>query len=122
MKQILFFAVFTTTLFGGIASSNTINVRGTIDKYVHQDCSRWVEDWVESETFTFEEAKELLNKKVRWNKANLKDKIARIVQFHIIADGKFVVSVWYGKETDTKQITAFYVNKQQFEEEFTVLD
>ena len=63
-----------------------------------------------------------MNKKVVSKDKGFKYETARVVQFHRIADGKFVVSIWFGKETKNYRMTAFDITKEDFEKNWIVLN
>lgn len=58
MKKFSLIAIFAAALIDGIGLSNSFDIRGRIDNYIHRDCARWGDDWLKSETFTFEEARD----------------------------------------------------------------
>ena len=122
MKKILFAIAFFSSLVGGIASTNSVDIRGKIDAYVHQDCERWDSIyWEEYQLFTLNEAKALLNKRIVAKNSKFA-KTHIIVDYQMIRKDKFAVSVYYGKDSTGNDIRLLKFDKNLLENYFEILD
>lgn len=123
MKKFFLATVFVSTLIGGIALSNSVDIRGRIDNYVHRDCARSGERELNQPNFTLNEALKFRGKNVISKNPDFKyNEVGRVIFIYMIATDKFFVVVYWGNGAKDKNSDVRWIDKTWFEKDFKVLD
>lgn len=123
MKKLYLAAVFAATLIGGIGLSNSFDIRGQVDNFLHRDCARWGDDTPQRLHFTLEESRKVVGKKVISKNPQINhNQIGRVVSIRMIASDRFFLEVYWGNGAEDENSQLMLIEKSWFEKDFKFLD
>ena len=123
MKNFVALCVFISAAVFGLAVSDSPEMSGKIENYLHRDCARWADETFDKPLFTLREANHLLGKKVFSRNKNFRNnETGRIISIEMVAPDEFLMEVYWGNGAEDENSTVTFHDKENFSRDFRVLD